>query len=191
MTTPYSTTPISEIGDQSHQSTIAFVKSESGLYYTQGPVQPSQIVQAASSILLEELKGKEALCKPTDSAQFLRMTLGTEKNELFCALYLDNRHRVLNFEVLFRGTIDGASVYPRVVVQQALACNAAAVIFAHNHPSQDCEPSQADKTITSRLIQALQLIDVRVLDHIIVSSTNWISLAERGLLQTVNTTQGE
>ena len=89
---------------------------------------------------------------------------------------------MLSFEPLFNGTIDGAAVYPRVVVQQALACNAAAVIFAHNHPSGCCEPSRADQQITKRLSDALALIDVRVLDHFVVSRSEWVSLAERGMV---------
>ena len=89
---------------------------------------------------------------------------------------------MLSFEPLFTGTIDGAAVYPRVVVQRALACNAAAVIFAHNHPSGCCEPSRADQQITKRLSDALALIDVRVLDHFVVSRSEWVSLAERGMV---------
>ena len=114
-------------------------------------------------------------------AQFLQLALAQEKNEVFSAIFLNNKHKVLSFEPLFTGTIDGAAVYPRVVVQQALACNAAAVIFAHNHPSGCCEPSRADQQITKRLTDALALIDVRVLDHFVVSRSEWVSLAERGM----------
>ena len=103
--------------------------------------------------------------------------------EMFGALFLDNRHRVIEFHELFRGTIDGASVYPREVVKQVLACNAAAVIFLHNHPSGEPEPSAADEQITYRLRDALCLIDVRVLDHIVVGSGGrTVSFAERGLI---------
>lgn len=96
-------------------------------------------------------------------------------------MFLDNRHRVITFEEMFRGTIDGASVYPREVVKAALQHNAAAVIFAHNHPSGVAEPSQADQAITKRLIEALLLVDVRVLDHLVVGE-QVVSFAERGLI---------
>jgi DNA repair protein RadC len=157
-----------------------FVKNEQGLYHVQGCVKPEEIVSTAATILLDELTGREALTSPTDVAQFLQMALAQEKNEVFAAIFLNNKHKVLSFESLFNGTIDGAAVYPRVVVQQALNCNAAAVIFAHNHPSECCEPSQADRTITTRLKDALALIDVRVLDHFVVSRSEWVSLAQRG-----------
>ena len=159
-----------------------FVKNEQGLYHVQGCVKPEEIVSTAATILLDELTGREALTSPTDVAQFLQMALAQEKNEVFAAIFLNNKHKVLSFEPLFNGTIDGAAVYPRVVVQQALACNAAAVIFAHNHPSGCCEPSRADQQITKRLSDALALIDVRVLDHFVVSRSEWVSLAERGMV---------
>ena len=103
-------------------------------------------------------------------------------HELFCCLYLDNRHRVILFDELFRGTIDGTSVYPREVVKQALAVNTAAVIAAHNHPSGVAEPSQADERITRRLKSALELVDVRLLDHLVIGDGQSSSLATRGLL---------
>ena len=159
-----------------------FVKNEQGLYHVQGCVKPEEIVSTAATILLDELTNREALTSPTDVAQFLQLALAQVKNEVFSAIFLNNKHKVLSFETLFTGTIDGAAVYPRVVVQQALACNAAAVIFAHNHPSGCCEPSQADRTITTRLKDALALIDVRVLDHFVVSRSEWVSLAQRGWL---------
>lgn len=102
------------------------------------------------------------------------------QHEVFACLFLDNRHRLISYEALFRGTIDSASVYPREVVKAALACNAAAVVLAHNHPSGVAEPSRADIDITARLKKALNLIDVRVLDHIIVGGNYQVSLAERG-----------
>jgi len=102
--------------------------------------------------------------------------------EVFCCLYLDNRHRLIAFEELFRGTIDGAAVYPREVVRQAMLHNAAALIVAHNHPSGIAEPSHADALITQRLREALALVDIRLLDHLIVAGPATLSLAERGLL---------
>jgi DNA repair protein RadC len=110
------------------------------------------------------------------------MRLRDLPHEVFAAVYLDNRNRVIAFEELFRGTIDGASVYPREVVKQALARNAAAVILTHNHPSGVAEPSQADELITRRLKEALSLVDIKVLDHVIVGDEACESFAERGLL---------
>ena len=101
---------------------------------------------------------------------------------MFCCLYLDKRHRLIQFQELFRGTIDGASVHPREIVKQALQRNAAAVIIAHNHPSGVAEPSQADELITQRVKEALGLVDIRLLDHIIVGDGASVSLAERGLI---------
>ncbi len=101
---------------------------------------------------------------------------------MFCCLHLDSRHRLIAFEELFRGTVDGATVHPREVVRQSLARNSAAVIFAHNHPSGVAEPSHADELITQRLREALALVDVRVLDHLIVGEDRCMSFAERGLL---------
>jgi DNA repair protein RadC len=108
--------------------------------------------------------------------------MGERKFEVFACIYVDNRHRIIAFEELFQGTIDGASVHPRVVVQRALELNAAAVLFAHNHPSGVAEPSMADQRITERLRSALALIDVRVLDHFIVTAEDSVSFAERSLL---------
>ena len=119
---------------------------------------------------------------PADTEAFLLAKLRHLPHERFCCLYLDNRHRVLRFDELFRGTIDGTSVYPREVVKEALAVNAAAVILAHNHPSGVAEPSQADERITRRLKSALELVDIRLLDHLIIGDAGATSLASRGLL---------
>lgn len=160
----------------------AFVKNDQGLYRVKGYVSSDALVQIAANILLENMADGEKLTKPDDAAEFLRLSLANEKNEHFGVLFLTNKHQVICFERLFSGTIDGAAVYPRVVVQRALACNASAVIFAHNHPSDNCEPSEADRTITQRLKEALTLVDIRVLDHFIVSRSSWVSLAERGCI---------
>ena len=124
----------------------------------------------------------EALKSPADTERFLKARLRDLPHELFCCLYLDNRHRVLRFDELFRGTIDGTSVYPREVVKEALSCNAAAVIVAHNHPSGVAEPSQADERITRRLKAALELVDIRLLDHLVVGDGACTSLASRGFV---------
>ena len=130
----------------------------------------------------ETLPLGEAIRSPADTETFLLARLRDRPHEVFCCLYLDNRHRVLLFEELFRGTIDGTSVYPREVVKQALTVNAAAVILAHNHPSGVAEPSQADERITRRVRSALNLVDIRLLDHLIIGDGTSTSLAGRGML---------
>jgi DNA repair protein RadC len=130
----------------------------------------------------ESLKAGPALDSPEAARGFLVAQLRDRPYEVFGCLHLDTRHRLIAFEELFRGTIDGASVHPREVVRQALARNAAAVILAHNHPSGVAEPSQADELITTRLRDALALVDIRVLDHLIVGADRCMSFAERGLL---------
>lgn len=130
----------------------------------------------------ETLQRGDALTRPEDTRNYLSSQLRDYAHEVFACLFLDNRHRIIKFEKLFFGTIDGASVYPREVVKRALSHNAAAVILAHNHPSGIAEPSDADQQITLRLRDALALVDIRVLDHIIIGDGETISLAERGLL---------
>lgn len=130
----------------------------------------------------ESLPAGVAIKSPADTEAFLLSKLRHLDHELFCCLYLDNRHRVLRFDEMFRGTIDGTSVYPREVVKEALAVNAAAVILAHNHPSGVAEPSQADERITRRLKSALELVDIRLLDHLIIGDGRATSLASRGLV---------
>ncbi len=131
---------------------------------------------------LEVMRSGPALLNPQATRDYLRVRLRDLPHEVFCCLYLDNRHRVIAFEELFRGTLDGASVHPREVVKHALAHNAAALILAHNHPSGVAEPSQADELITRRLKEALNLVEIRVLDHLIVGDSRCESFAERGLL---------
>jgi DNA repair protein RadC len=130
----------------------------------------------------ESLPVGKAIRSPADTQAFLHAKIRHLGHEMFCCLYLDNRHRILRFDQLFRGTIDGTSVYPREVVKEALAINAAAVILAHNHPSGVAEPSQADERITRRLKAALDLVDIRLLDHLIIGNAETTSLASRGLL---------
>jgi DNA repair protein RadC len=129
-----------------------------------------------------DLRQPEALANPAACADYLRARIGAYPYEVFACVFLDNRHRILAFEELFRGTIDGASVHPREVVRRCLAHNAAAVILAHNHPSGVAEPSQADRAITADLKRALETIQVRVLDHFIVGAGAPTSFAARGLL---------
>jgi DNA repair protein RadC len=132
--------------------------------------------------LFQALEQGEELSSPRAVRHYLTARLRHQDRELFCCLFLDNRHRVIRCEDLFQGTIDGASVYPREVVKRALALGAAAVIFAHNHPSGVAEPSSADQRLTQRLQRALELVDIRVLDHMVVGEAEVVSFAERGLL---------
>ena len=144
-------------------------------------VQLQAVMEMARRHLFETLKQGDVLGNPDDTRHYLAAQLRSYTQEVFACLFLDNRHRVLAFEKLFFGTIDGASVHPREVVKKSLQHNAAAVIFAHNHPSGVAEPSQADRQITQRLRDALALVDIRVLDHVIVGD-DMVSFAERGLL---------
>jgi DNA repair protein RadC len=143
-------------------------------------------LQAAIEIgrrqLTESLKAGPSLASPSATCDFLTAKLRDLEHEVFCCLYLDKRHRLIEFQEVFRGTIDGASVHPREIVKLALQRNSAAVIVAHNHPSGIAEPSQADELITQRVKEALALVDIRLLDHIIVGDGVSVSFAERGLL---------
>ena len=145
-------------------------------------VQLRAVLEMSRRYLLEDLKARDALNNPEATRNYLKMRLRGYPYEVFAAIFLDSRHNVLEYTELFRGTIDGASVHPREVIRAAIQCNAAAVIFAHNHPSGVAEPSQADIRITERLRQALEYIDVRVLDHIIVGAGAGTSFSERGLI---------
>lgn len=139
-------------------------------------------IREAIGILESSLRHSEALTNSELVRQFCQLQIVAKMDEHFGCLFLDNQHRLLAFENLFTGTIDGAAVYPRVVVRRALELNAAAVIFTHNHPSGLPEPSQADIAITKRLREALSTVDIRTLDHVIVGSEGTVSMAERGLL---------
>jgi DNA repair protein RadC len=146
------------------------------------PGEIDSLLDLALEVLAQRHRRGESLTSPEASRAYLRLKMGERKFEVFACIYVDNRHRIIAFEELFQGTIDGASVHPRVVVQRALELNAAAVLFAHNHPSGVAEPSMADQRITERLRSALALIDVRVLDHFIVTAEDSVSFAERSLL---------
>jgi len=132
--------------------------------------------------LQEEMRSGSTLTSPGAVRDFLRLLLAGREHEVFVALFLDGQHRVLIVEELFRGTLTQTSVYPREVVKAALRANAAAVIFAHNHPSGVAQPSQADELLTRNLKDALALVEVKVLDHFIVAGAGTLSFAERGLL---------
>ena len=145
-------------------------------------VQLQATLEMGRRHLESHLKHGDAFSCSEQTQRYLQQHLRAYPYEVFACMYLDNQHRLLAFEELFRGTIDGASVYPREVVKHALKHNAAALIFAHNHPSGVAEPSQADIHITQRLKQALALVDIRVLDHIIVGDAETTSLAQHGSL---------
>lgn len=153
-----------------------------GHYTIDGPQTEADVLEAAEDILRRRLERLGSLGNPSESSNFLRMRLGALPHEEFHILWLDNRHRILTCQKLFTGTIDGASVHPREVVRAALTCNASAAILAHNHPSGVPEPSAADRDITRELRDALQLIGVRILDHIVVSAGECVSMAARGLI---------
>jgi len=144
--------------------------------------QLQAVLEMARRHTFEQLDRGDVLTSPEATRAYLSNQLRSYPYEVFACLFLDNQHHILEFEELSRGTIDGASVYPREVVKKALDHNAAAVIFAHNHPSGISEPSQADKMITDKLKQALSLMDIRVLDHFIIGDGMPYSFAEHGLL---------
>jgi DNA repair protein RadC len=150
-----------------------------------GPAKSGQllaVLELSRRYLEEMLMRGSPLESPDMTEQYLKSTLRDHPHEVFACLFLDTRHRVIAFEELFHGTIDGATVYPRVVAEKALQHGAAAVIVAHNHPSGVCEPSLADQAITRRLKEALGLLDIRLLDHFVVGEGSPVSMASRGML---------
>ncbi len=150
-----------------------------------GPAKFAQlqaVLEMSRRHLAERLSRDSALESPRAVRDYLKSMLRHEPHEVFGCLYLDTKHRVLGFEVLFRGSIDGAAVYPRQVVKRALAHNAAALILCHNHPSGNPEPSHADRVLTQRLKEALALVEVRVLDHFIIGEGEPLSMVEYGWL---------
>ena len=144
-------------------------------------VEKQSVITLAMKVLAIKHRAGRPLGNPEATRNYLRLRLADYRNEVFGSLFLDNRHRIIAMRELFQGTIDGASIHPRVVVQQALEANAAAMVFFHNHPGV-AEPSHADEAITRRLKEALALVDVRVLDHFVVSAGESVSFAERGLI---------
>ena len=141
-----------------------------------------RIIERALAILEKRARCGSALTSPGAVRDFLRLALSGREYEVFVVVHLDAQHRVLKFEEAFRGTLTQTSVYPREIVKSALAANAAAVIFAHNHPSGAAQPSQADELLTRNLKDALSLVDIKVLDHFVVAGNQALSFAERGLL---------
>ena len=158
--------------------TLYVREAETGRYR---PAVESEVLNHAAELLAPRVFG-QILGSPRDAQDFLRTRLARLEHEVFAVLYLDNRHRVLAFEELFRGTLNGTAVYPREVVKRSLALNCAALILVHNHPSGNPEPSTADEVLTQRLREALSLVDVRVLDHLVIGCEGVVSFADRGLV---------
>lgn len=160
----------------------SIVRNEAGLYRTRRPVSEEELLGFATDLVASRFVRTEALQSPQESRDFLMLKLAQEERELFGVVFLDSQHRVLGYEVLFLGSISSSSVHPREVVKRCLALNTAAVILAHNHPSGVPDPSAADRAITDRLKEALDLVEVRLLDHIVVGGVQTVSFAERGWL---------
>lgn len=140
----------------------------------------------AAAIRFMEERGQyrsQAFKSPQDSKTYLQLRIGDREHEVFCVLFLNSKHQLISADEMFRGTIDGAFVYPREIVKRALSLNAAAAILGHNHPSGDVQPSEADKNITNRIKEVLAMVDVRVLDHMVVAADNAYSFAEHGLME--------
>jgi DNA repair protein RadC len=150
-----------------------------------GPAKRAQFgaaIELARRALQEKLKQGTALTSPTAVRDYLRLKLAARKEEAFICIWVDAQHKAIDFDVAFTGTLTQTSVYPREIVRKALRLNAAAVIFAHNHPSGVAEPSRADELLTRDLASALALVEVKVLDHFVVAGSHTVSFAERGLL---------
>ena len=162
---------------QSKQGSPLYVRSKPRRYKV---ANADEIIEAARAVAGQRMQRGASFVNPPESGRFFMDKLGGLEREVFAAVFLDTRHRLIEYVELFQGTIDGAEVHPREVVRQALRCNAAAVIVAHNHPSGTVEPSAADRAVTARLKQALALVDVRLLDHLIVGYQQVSSMAAKG-----------
>ena len=160
-------------------SSVLLVRDVAG---THRPAAVDEVLQAAQSLLWQQMQGREVLSSPQTVRDFLRVRLGGLEHEVFAVLMLDAQHALIEYVELFRGTVSQTSVYPREVVKECLSRNAAAVVLVHNHPSGVAEPSRADEYLTQTLKSALNLVDVRVLDHLIVAGPSVLSFAERGLI---------
>lgn len=162
---------------RSEQASLLYVRSSARSYKAAGP---DEILEAARAVVGRRMQRGTSFLDPAISMGFFRDKLAGLQREVFAAAFLDTRHRLIEYAELFQGTIDGAEVYPREVVRHAIRCNAAAAIVAHNHPSGSVEPSAADRAVTARLKQALALVDVRLLDHVIVGGADTLALTARG-----------
>lgn len=156
--------------------TALFIRTAAGRYRK---ASPDEVQEAHTAYMSEQIRSA-TLGSPGDTKNFLLNAMQGWTHEKFAVLFLDARNRVIAFDIMFTGTIDGASVHPRVIVQRSLMHNAASVILAHNHPSGEAEPSRADRALTKRLQEALALVDVRILDHFVIGHGVFVSFAERG-----------
>jgi DNA repair protein RadC len=164
---------------QSCAAAALMVRDDAGTYRQ---AQPCEVLRAAQCLLAGQVRGRDVLSSPDEVKDFLRARLGALSHEVFAVLHLDAQHRVLDYAEMFRGTVAQTPVYPREIVKEALARNSAAVVLVHNHPSGSIEPSPADEELTRTLKDALALVDVRVLDHLIVGGPAILSFAQRGLI---------
>lgn len=160
------------------QTQTLYVRSTRGRY---ARAEPEIVLATARQIVGARMQRGETFSDPQQVCRYFQDKLGGQEREVFAAAMLDTRHRLISYVELFFGSIDGAEVHPREVVKQALRSNAAAVIVAHNHPSGDVTPSGADRAVTERIKQALRLVDIRLLDHVIVSGSDVASMATQGL----------
>ena len=156
-----------------------YVRSSTGRYTK---ATADRVVAAARAVAEQRVQRGQAFSDPALASRYFRDMIGGLEREVFAVAFLDTRHRLVEYAELFLGTIDGAEVHPREVVKHALRCNAAAAILAHNHPSGTTEPSAADRAVTARLKQALALVDVRLLDHVVVGGDASLSMSARGLI---------
>lgn len=162
-----------------HAVAALLVRDVDGQYR---PASSEEVLQQARRVLSHRVRRGATMSSPEAVKDYLRVQLGVLEHEVFCVIFLDAQHRIVALKEMFRGTVTQTSVYPREVVKESLAVNAAAVILAHNHPSGVAEPSRADEFLTQSLRQALALVDVRVLDHLVVAGADVTSFAERGLV---------
>jgi len=160
-------------------SSVLLVRDVAGDYRQ---VDADEVLLAARQVLLARVRGSDVLASPQAVRDFLRVKLGTLEHEVFAVVHLDTQNRVIEYVEMFRGTVSQTSVYPREVVREAMMRNSAAMLLVHNHPSGSTQPSRADEFLTHTLKQALALVDVRVLDHLIVAGNTTLSMAERGLM---------
>lgn len=163
----------------SFDSSVLLVRELTGKYR---PAGADEVLQAAQRLLGDTLSGRDVMHSPQHVRDYLRVKLGTLEHEVFAVLMMDSQNCVIEYLELFRGSVSSTSVYPREVVKECLARNAAAVVLVHNHPSGNSDPSRADERITQTLKAALDLVDVKVVDHMVVTRTHVLSLAERGLM---------
>ena len=163
-----------------HSKQIFKCTEKEGYYTATQAVTEQDILSFAQTLIAKRFKRGTTISSPRASVEYLQSAIGHYEHEVFAAIFLDTKHQIIAFEELFTGTIDQASVYPREIAKRALHHNTAAIIFTHNHPSGNTEPSMADIKLTERLIAAMQLLGIKALDHIIVAGGNAQSLAELG-----------